>query len=111
MRKGRFDEVFFVDLPSESARRKIFEIHLRRRKREPGKFKLDEIAKATEEFSGSEIEQLIVSAMYTAFAQEQELADEHILAERQTTRPLAMLMRERIDYLRDWAKDRCVPAD
>jgi SpoVK/Ycf46/Vps4 family AAA+-type ATPase len=111
MRKGRFDEVFFVDLPTPAARKKIVEIHLRRRGRDPGKFNLDAIAEATDEFSGSELEQLIVSAMYSAFAQDQELADKHILEERKTTRPLATLMRERIDYLREWARDRCVPAD
>lgn len=111
MRKGRFDEVFFVDLPTPAARRKIAEIHLTRRGRDPGKFDLTAIANATDEFSGSEIEQLIVSAMYSAFAQDQDLADTHILEERKTTRPLATLMRERIEYLRDWARDRCVPAD
>lgn len=111
MRKGRFDEVFFVDLPNEASRRKILAIHLRRRSRDPDKFDLDAIAKATEGFSGSELEHLIVAAMYSAFAQEQELADVHIHSEQATTRPLATLMRERIDYLREWARDRCVPAD
>jgi SpoVK/Ycf46/Vps4 family AAA+-type ATPase len=111
MRKGRFDEVFFVDLPDAAARRKILEIHLRRRRRDPGRFGLDEIAAATEGFSGAELEQLVVSGMYSAFAKSEELADGHILAERTTTKPLSTLMRERIVELREWAKDRCVPAD
>ena len=111
MRKGRFDEVFFVDLPDHAARRKILEIHLLRRRRDPARYDLDTIAAATEGFSGAELEQLIVSAMYSAFAANSDLADEHLLAERQTTKPLSVLMKERIVRLRAWAKDRCVPAD
>lgn len=111
MRKGRFDEVFFVDLPDAAARRRILEIHLVRRGRDPNKFKLDAIAAATDGFSGAELEQLIVSAMYGSFAKETDLTDEFLLAERQTTKPLSTLMRERIIRLRAWAKDRCVPAD
>src|SRR5262245_57713389 len=111
MRKGRFDEVFFVDLPDAAARRKILEIHLRRRRRDPGRFALDRIAAATEGFSGAELEQLIVSAMYSAFPRNEEVTDAHLLAERETTKPLSTLMRERVVQLREWAKDRCVPAD
>jgi SpoVK/Ycf46/Vps4 family AAA+-type ATPase len=111
MRKGRFDEVFFVDLPDAAARKKILEIHLRRRQRDPNKFALDKLAAATDGFSGAELEQLIVSAMYTAYSQGAELSDEFLLTERQTTNPLSTLMRERIIGLREWAKNRCVPAD
>jgi SpoVK/Ycf46/Vps4 family AAA+-type ATPase len=111
MRKGRFDEVFFVDLPNAAARQRILEIHLQRRNRDPGRFAMDRIAEATDGFSGAELEQLIVSAMYSAFAQGEDLADAHLLAERATTKPLSTLMRERIVSLRAWAKDRCVPAD
>jgi SpoVK/Ycf46/Vps4 family AAA+-type ATPase len=111
MRKGRFDEVFFVDLPDAAARRRILEIHLHRRGRDPNKFKLDAIAAATDGFSGAELEQLIVAAMYGSFAKETELTDEFLLDERKTTKPLSILMRERIVRLRAWAKDRCVPAD
>ena len=75
MRKGRFDEVFFVDLPDAAARRRILEIHLQRRSRDPGKFSLDAIAAATEGFSGAEFEQLIVAGMYGAFSQNEEVAD------------------------------------
>jgi SpoVK/Ycf46/Vps4 family AAA+-type ATPase len=111
MRKGRFDEVFFVDLPDHAARKKILEIHLLRRRRDPARYDLDTIAAATEGFSGAELEQLIVSAMYSAFAANSDLEDEHMLEERQTTKPLSVLMKERIVRLRAWAKDRCVPAD
>lgn len=111
MRKGRFDEVFFVDLPDQAARKRILEIHLQRRARTPDNFDLDAIAQATEGFSGAELEQLIVSAMYSSFANSEELSDERLLAERQTTKPLSTLMRERIVRLREWAKDRCVAAD
>jgi len=111
MRKGRFDEVFFVDLPDAAARRKILEVHLRRRRRDPGRFKLDEIAAATDGFSGAELEQLVVSGMFAAFSSSNELTDAHLQAESRVTRPLSTLMGERIVELREWAKDRCVPAD
>jgi SpoVK/Ycf46/Vps4 family AAA+-type ATPase len=111
MRKGRFDEVFFVDLPNLAARQQIFSIHLRRRNRDPLKFALDQIAKAAEGFSGAEIEQAVNSSMYSAFAGEVEVDDEHILTEIRDTRPLSVLMADRVRQLRAWAKDRCVPAD
>ena len=111
MRKGRFDEVFFVDLPDVAARRKILEVHLRRRRRDPARFRLNDIADATEGFSGAELEQLVVSAMYSAFPNHEEVSDAHLLAESKLTRPLSTLMRERIVDLRQWARDRCVPAD
>ncbi len=111
MRKGRFDEVFFVDLPDQAARRRILEIHLKRRSRVPERFALDKIAEATDGFSGAELEQLIVAAMYSSFAKGVELDDASLLSERETTKPLSTLMRERIVLLREWAKDRCVPAD
>jgi ATP-dependent 26S proteasome regulatory subunit len=111
MRKGRFDEVFFVDLPNAKARKTIFAIHLQRRKRDPEKFALDELAKAAEGFSGAEIEQAVVSALYAAFATDTELTDEHIRTELKNTKPLSVLMGERVKELRAWAANRCVPAD
>jgi SpoVK/Ycf46/Vps4 family AAA+-type ATPase len=111
MRKGRFDEVFFVDLPTPAARRHIFSIHLRRRKRDPQKFDLERIAAAADGFSGAEIEQAVVSAMYAAFADQHEVTTDHILAEIRSTNPLSVLMAERVRNLRAWAKGRCVPAD
>ena len=95
MRKGRFDEVFFVDLPSEAAREQVLGIHLERRKRDPSKFNLPALAKECPEFSGSEIEQAVVSALFAAFSERKELSDQHILSEMKKTRPLAVLSAER----------------
>ncbi|HUS92908.1 MAG TPA: AAA family ATPase [Phycisphaerae bacterium] len=111
LRKGRFDEVFFVDLPAPAVRRDIFAIHLRKRGRPEEGFDLDALAAASEGFSGAEIEQAIVSALYAAFHQRRDLTCEDVLAELAATRPLSVLMAERIDALRAWAADRCVPAD
>jgi AAA+ superfamily predicted ATPase len=111
MRKGRFDEVFFVDLPDAAARRHIFAIHLRRRKRSPENFSLDRLTEAAEGFSGAEIEQVVIAGLYSAFAEGRELTDEHLLDEIRATHPLSILMKERIAALRAWARGRCVPAD
>jgi len=111
MRKGRFDEVFFVDLPGEETRRQILGIHLRRRKREPEKFALKEHSAAAAGFSGAEIEQAIVSAMYGALSEGVELADRHLQTELKATKPLSVLMAEQVTQLRAWACGRCVPAD
>jgi SpoVK/Ycf46/Vps4 family AAA+-type ATPase len=111
MRKGRFDEVFFVDLPPQHVREQVFAIHLKRRRRNPADFDLPRLAAAAEGFSGSELEQVIVSALFAAFSEGRELSNEHILTEIESTRPLAILMAERIAELRAWAADRCVPAD
>jgi AAA+ superfamily predicted ATPase len=108
MRKGRFDEIFFVDLPKEDARKRIFEIHLDRRNRDPAKFDLPRLVEQTKGFSGAEIEQAVVSALYTAFSREEELTTASLLEEIELTKPLSVTMAERIDALRDWAKDRAV---
>ena len=111
VRKGRFDEIFFVDLPSPANRREILAIHLRKRCLDPALFDLDALADATQGFSGSEIEQGIVSAMYTAHAQGRTASQADLLAEIQQTRPLSVLMAEKVDELRDWAASRTVPCD
>ncbi len=111
LRKGRFDEIFFVDLPREEARRRIFEIHLDRRRRNPEKFDLPRLVDMSEGFSGAEIEQAVVSALYTAFSREEEVTTEAIAEEIEMTRPLSVTMAEKIDALRDWARDRAVAAD
>jgi len=108
MRKGRFDEIFFVDLPREDARKRILEIHLERRKRDPAKFDLLRLVDLTDGFSGAEIEQAVVSALYTAFSRQEDLTTEAIAEEIELTKPLSVTMAERIDALRDWAKDRAV---
>ncbi len=111
VRKGRFDEIFFVDLPNEVNRTSILRIHLTRRKQNLADFDVAAIATASEGFSGSEIEQAVVSALYAAHAQGKSLATEHILAEVRLTRPLSVVMREQIDALREWARGRTVPCD
>ncbi len=111
VRKGRFDEIFFVDLPSAQNRRDILTIHLRKRSLDPASFELEALTQATQGFSGSEIEQAIVSAMYTAHAQARQVAQADLLAEIRQTRPLSVVMAEKVDEIRDWAAARTVPCD
>lgn len=111
VRKGRFDEVFFVDLPGSAARADIVGIHLKKRRRDPATFDTDAIARATKGFSGAEIEQAIVSALYTAFSRKTDIDTAIILDEVRQTRPLSQMMSERLAALRTWAAERCVPAD
>jgi SpoVK/Ycf46/Vps4 family AAA+-type ATPase len=111
VRKGRFDEIFFVDLPSPPNRRDILNIHLRKRCLDPARFDLDALTKATQGFSGSEIEQAIVSAMYTAHAQGRDVSQADLLAEMKQTRPLSVVMAEKVDEIREWANGRTVSAD
>ena len=111
LRKGRFDEIFFVDLPGAEARKLIFEIHLKKRGKDPADFNTDKLASVAKGFSGAEIEQAVVSALHAAFADNQPLTTDGIVKAVKETNPLSVTMRERIDALRKWAKDRCVPAD
>jgi len=111
MRKGRFDEIFFIDLPGPEQRGTSFAVHLRKRRRDPDLFDLDRLASAAEGYSGSEIEQAIVAGMYAAFAAGAELSTDHIVEAVRATQPLSVLLRERVERLRAWAKTRCVPAD
>ena len=111
LRKGRFDEIFFVDLPRHEARRSIFAIHLRKRQRDPERFDLPKLAEATEGFSGSEIEQAVTSALHDAFDAKKELSTDHLLAAVRRSPPLSVTMAEKVAALRDWSKGRCVPAD
>ena len=114
MRKGRFDEVFFVDLPAEGARRAILAVHLRRRGRDPEKFDLDRLAEASAGFSGAELEQAVVTALFAAYREggaDAELTDDQIAAALADTKPLSVLNAEKIAGLQAWAAERCVPAD
>ncbi len=106
LRKGRFDEIFFIDLPSQEERKQIFKIHLQKRKRNPDDFDVDRLADATPGFSGAEIEACVVEALYDAFDEKRELTTESIIAAAHHTVPLAMTMRERIEDLRAWAATR-----
>jgi SpoVK/Ycf46/Vps4 family AAA+-type ATPase len=111
VRKGRFDEIFFVDLPNSGIRELIAEIHLKNRGQQLDLFDLAQIATATEGFSGAEIEQAIVSALYAAHAQKKSLATAHVLAEIVRTKPLSVVMAEKIELLRRWANGRTVACD
>jgi SpoVK/Ycf46/Vps4 family AAA+-type ATPase len=111
VRKGRFDEVFFVDLPNKAVRRRIFEIHLKSRDQNPEKIDLEKVATAAKGFSGAEIEQAIVSALYAAHAHSAVLGTQHLIEELERTRPLSVVMSERIEALRQWAAGRTVPSD
>jgi SpoVK/Ycf46/Vps4 family AAA+-type ATPase len=111
VRKGRFDEIFFVDLPGPETRAAILAIHLTNRKQVLGNFDIDGLAKAMDGFSGAEVEQAVVSALYAAHAKNQPLATDHILEEIGQTRPLSIVMHEKIATMRDWAAGRTVPCD
>jgi ATP-dependent 26S proteasome regulatory subunit len=111
MRKGRFDEIFFVDLPTPQVRAALFELHLRKRGRDASAFDLPRLAAAAEGFSGAEIEQAIVAGLYTAFAQKQQLTTEILLLEIRSTQPLSVTRAEEVESIRDWAKTRAAPAD
>jgi len=111
IRKGRFDEIFFVDLPAHDTRKEIFDIHLKKRDKNSSSFDLEALAAASEGFSGSEIEQAIVSSMYAVYALSDTLNTQHILDELKQTRPLSVVMGEKIQHIRDWASERTVPVE
>lgn len=110
LRKGRFDEIFFVDLPSSAERRDIFRIHLGKRRSEIDRFDLEQLTKVSDGFSGAEIEQAIIAAMYDAFAQDREFTQLDIIAAIKATLPLSRTMTEQVTALRDWAGQRARPA-
>jgi len=111
IRKGRLDEIFFVDLPSQEVRKDIFEIHLNKRDLDPSNYKLEKLAEITDGFSGAEIEQAVVSSLYHAVAEEQGPDQDMLVSEINNTRPLSIVMAEHLTELRQWAKNRTVFAD
>jgi SpoVK/Ycf46/Vps4 family AAA+-type ATPase len=110
LRKGRLDEIFFVDLPTEAERRAIFAIHLEKRSRVPNGFNLDLLAKHSDGFSGAEIEQAIVSGLFDAFSEDGELDTPTLLTSLAETVPLSKTMSEDLNRLRTWAQGRARPA-
>jgi hypothetical protein len=110
LRKGRFDEIFFIDLPSPEERKEILDIHLRRRNRDPARYGLDQLVQRTDGFSGAELEQAVIEGLYHAFAEGKELEPAHLARAVQETLPLATTMKEEIARLRDWARSRTRPA-
>jgi ATP-dependent 26S proteasome regulatory subunit len=111
MRKGRFDEIFFVDLPNAEVRAALFELHLKKRGRDVVTFDLPKLGAASDGFSGAEIEQVIVAGLYTAFAQKQQLTTDVLLAEIRATQPLSVTRAEEVESIRRWARTRAAPAD
>jgi SpoVK/Ycf46/Vps4 family AAA+-type ATPase len=110
LRKGRFDEIFFVDLPNSEERKAIFTIHLLKRREDISRFDLEQLANIADGFSGAEIEQAIIAAMYEAFAQDREFTQLDIIAAVKSTLPLSKTMNEQVTALRDWARQRARPA-
>ena len=106
LRKGRFDEIFFVDLPNVHERLSILEIHLRRRRREPDDYDLTQVAEESELFSGAELEQVVVSALFTAFSESRALTSHDLLDTCREMIPLAVTMDDRLKDLREWARPR-----
>jgi len=110
IRKGRFDELFFVDLPNQAERKAILAIQLARRKHNPAEFDLEQIARAADGYSGAEIDAALQSAMYRSFADKQALATQSLLQALAITVPLSTTRAEEIEALREWARSRAVPA-
>lgn len=106
LRKGRFDEIFFVDLPTRSAREAILKIHIRKKGREPGDYDLQALVQQSAGFSGAELEEAVREGLYDAFAEGRELATEHVSRALARTFPLSRTMREQIEALRQWARVR-----
>jgi len=110
LRKGRFDEIFFCDLPAAGERKQIFDIHIRKKNRDPAKFQLDKLVNMTQEYSGAEIEQAIIGALYDAFDAGGDLSTEGMVHSLSELVPLSVTMRERIEAMREWARTRARPA-
>ncbi|MHC4757332.1 MAG: AAA family ATPase [Planctomycetota bacterium] len=111
LRKGRFDEIFFVDLPSQEVRKEIFSIHLKKCHRDPENFDLDKLSNAAKGYSGSEIEQAILSALHEAYDKKTDLTTKLVLEALKISPPLSVTMAEKVLDLQQWAKGRYVPAD
>jgi len=110
IRKGRFDEVFFVDLPGEEERVEIFKIHLRRRGYDPDPMEIEKLKQFTRGWSGAEIEQCVVSSITQARLQDRDLTREDLLNMTAKIVPLSKTMKEQVEHIREWALDRAVRA-
>ena len=110
LRRGRFDELFFVDLPNQAERAEILAIHLRRRGRDPLQFPIEDLASQSERLSGAELEQVVSAALYTAFSENRDLGDNDLANAIQDTVPLYDTYEDRIKELRDWARTRARPS-
>ncbi len=108
LRKGRFDEIFFADLPDAAAREGILRIHLEKRGLDPALFDVPVLAANCEGFSGAEIEQAVISALYSASGANEKISARHVLEQLKLTRPLSVIKAESVDFLRNWAKERSI---
>jgi SpoVK/Ycf46/Vps4 family AAA+-type ATPase len=111
LRKGRFDEIFFVDLPKAGVRKEIFAIHLKKHNRQPDEFDLDRLAGVSDGYSGAEIEQAVISALHEAYSKKKNLTTDGIVSAVKNSPPLSVTMREKVEALLEWSQGRCVPAD
>lgn len=110
IRKGRFDELFFVDLPNQAERKQVFSIQLARRKRNPAEFNLEKVAAAAHGYSGAEIDAAVQGALYAAYSEKKPLSTQLLLDALSQTVPLSTTRAEEIEGLREWARTRAVPA-
>jgi hypothetical protein len=110
IRKGRFDELFFVDLPNQAEREQILSIQLKKRKRNPGEFDLQTVATAAKGFSGAEIDAAVQTSMYAAYSSKNDVSTQALLDALRATVPLSTTRAEEIEALRQWARTRAVPA-
>ena len=110
LRKGRFDEIFFVDLPDDRLRMDIFKIHIAKRDLKPESFDCALLARESADFNGAEIEQAVISALYRATSEQAQITTEHIVEQLHSTKPLAVIKQEDVAALRDWAKHRTISA-
>jgi SpoVK/Ycf46/Vps4 family AAA+-type ATPase len=110
IRKGRFDELFFVDLPNQAERKQIFAIQLAKRKRNPADFDLDKVAAAAKGYSGAEIDAAVQGGLYAAYSEKKQLSTQSLLDALAQTVPLSTTRAEEIQTLRNWARTRAVPA-
>ncbi len=113
LRKGRFDEIFFVDLPNERERAEILMIHLARRQRDPAQFDLPALIHATRDFNGAELAEVVTNALFAAFSEraaEPKLETRHLLQAARELVPLSRSRAEDIARLRHWAAENCRPA-
>ena len=110
IRKGRFDELFFVDLPNQAERKQIFAIQLTKRKRNPADFDLEKAAAAAKGYSGAEIDAAVQGALYAAYSEKKALTTQSLVDALAQTVPLSTTRAEEIAALREWARTRAVPA-
>jgi SpoVK/Ycf46/Vps4 family AAA+-type ATPase len=111
LRRGRFDEIFFTDLPHPASRREILSIHLKRKNRNPASFQLDSVVQATEGFSGAELEHCVMEGLFLAYSEKRDLKAEDLVKVAGLTVPLSRLNAEELKKIRTWAAGRARPAE